>query len=192
MSKSSGSKGRGRNRGSNSKRSHGRSDNHNSHGSRNRGNAQQLMDKYLALARDSVAQGDRISAENYFQHADHYHRLVSAKNETQETRRKNQEKQNGTTVANGEQSSDNISQAFTPKEQVIDEQNSQTEYAKDGKPLGDGADNVLTDDENSQGSLDSHLTLKAKKENSLEKHSYNGQDSKEDVSQEIDNQDSKL
>lgn len=43
-----------------------------------RGNAHQLMDKYLALARDASASGDRVLAENYFQHADHYYRVMSS------------------------------------------------------------------------------------------------------------------
>jgi hypothetical protein len=49
-----------------------------------RGNAQQLMDKYLALGRDASAQGDRVLAENYFQHADHYYRVINARFEGQQ------------------------------------------------------------------------------------------------------------
>jgi len=88
MSKSSGSKGRGRNRNSGGKRSQGRGGNYDPNTGRNRGNAQQLMDKYLTLARDAASQGDRIAAENYFQHADHYYRVVYARNEQQEARRR--------------------------------------------------------------------------------------------------------
>jgi hypothetical protein len=36
------------------------------------------LEKYLALARDATAAGDRIAAENYFQHAEHYYRILSA------------------------------------------------------------------------------------------------------------------
>jgi hypothetical protein len=43
-----------------------------------RGNAQQVVEKYLALARDASLAGDRITAEGYFQHAEHYYRLMSA------------------------------------------------------------------------------------------------------------------
>jgi len=43
-----------------------------------RGTAQQLHEKYLALARDASSAGDRIAAESYFQHADHYHRILNA------------------------------------------------------------------------------------------------------------------
>lgn len=43
-----------------------------------RGSASQVLEKYLALARDASASGDRIAAENYFQHAEHYYRILSA------------------------------------------------------------------------------------------------------------------
>ena len=43
-----------------------------------RGNARQVMEKYLALAREASSSGDRIAAEGYFQHAEHYYRLMSA------------------------------------------------------------------------------------------------------------------
>ena len=41
-----------------------------------RGNATQLYEKYQSLARDSVSSGDRIAAESYLQHAEHYYRVM--------------------------------------------------------------------------------------------------------------------
>ena len=49
-----------------------------------RGTAQQVLDKYLALANDAQLSGDRINAESYFQYAEHYHRVLSANAATQE------------------------------------------------------------------------------------------------------------
>ena len=43
-----------------------------------RGTAQQIAEKYMALARDASSWGDLIVAENYLQHAEHYQRIVSA------------------------------------------------------------------------------------------------------------------
>lgn len=43
-----------------------------------RGNAMQVYDKYLALARDAQASGDRVKAESLLQHAEHYYRIVLA------------------------------------------------------------------------------------------------------------------
>lgn len=52
-----------------------------------RGNAHQVYEKYLTLARDATASGDRVLAESLFQHADHYFRIYSAFNEESEARR---------------------------------------------------------------------------------------------------------
>jgi len=43
-----------------------------------RGNANQIYDKYLQYARDAQTSGDRINAEAYFQHAEHYFRIMMA------------------------------------------------------------------------------------------------------------------
>jgi hypothetical protein len=41
-----------------------------------RGTAHQILEKYLTHARDSSSSGDKILAENYYQHAEHYLRLI--------------------------------------------------------------------------------------------------------------------
>jgi len=46
-----------------------------------RGTAQQLFEKYLQLGRDATSAGDRVMAESYFQHAEHYFRIVNAINQ---------------------------------------------------------------------------------------------------------------
>lgn len=43
-----------------------------------RGTASHIADKYLALARDALSTGDVIVAESYFQHAEHYNRIIMA------------------------------------------------------------------------------------------------------------------
>ena len=46
-----------------------------------RGTANHVAEKYLQLARDAQSSGDPVSAENYFQHAEHYFRLIAAAQE---------------------------------------------------------------------------------------------------------------
>ena len=46
-----------------------------------RGTASHVADKYVQLARDAQASGDPVAAENYFQHAEHYYRLIAAAQE---------------------------------------------------------------------------------------------------------------
>jgi Domain of unknown function (DUF4167) len=41
-----------------------------------RGTPQQIIDKYQALARDAQVSGDRVAAESYLQHSEHYSRLL--------------------------------------------------------------------------------------------------------------------
>jgi hypothetical protein len=49
-----------------------------------RGTAQQLFEKYLQLGRDSTSSGDRVTAEAFFQHAEHYFRILNAMNQAQQ------------------------------------------------------------------------------------------------------------
>lgn len=43
-----------------------------------RGNAYQVFERYVALAREAASSGDRIAAENLYQHAEHYFRIMNA------------------------------------------------------------------------------------------------------------------
>tara|TARA_Y100001934_G_scaffold49619_1_gene60311 strand:- start:18550 stop:19044 length:495 start_codon:yes stop_codon:yes gene_type:complete len=86
-----------------SKRSRGRNSNRRNGPSRNqtydsngpsvriRGNAVQVHEKYLAMARDASSSGDRISAENFLQHAEHYYRILAAQREEAEARGEKQQ-----------------------------------------------------------------------------------------------------
>jgi hypothetical protein len=56
-----------------------------------RGNAYQINEKYLTLARDAASAGDRILAESYLQHAEHYQRAI---NEMTEEFNQQQQSQN--------------------------------------------------------------------------------------------------
>src|SRR5690242_14134464 len=46
-----------------------------------RGTASHIAEKYMQLARDAQGSGDPVAAENYFQHAEHYFRLIAAAQE---------------------------------------------------------------------------------------------------------------
>jgi hypothetical protein len=43
-----------------------------------RNNAQNALNRHLDLARDALSSGDETRAENHFQHADHYQRVINA------------------------------------------------------------------------------------------------------------------
>src|SRR5580700_1929996 len=48
-----------------------------------RGNAYQVFERYVALAREAALSGDRIAAENLYQHAEHYFRVMNANGDGQ-------------------------------------------------------------------------------------------------------------
>jgi uncharacterized protein DUF4167 len=60
-----------------------------------RGTAQQLFEKYLQLGRDATSGGDRVMAEGYFQHAEHYFRILNAINQAAQQNQQNGQQQGG-------------------------------------------------------------------------------------------------
>jgi len=59
-----------------------------------RGTPQQIIDKYNQLARDSQLSNDRVSTENFQQHAEHYVRLLSEAQREMDSRREQQDREN--------------------------------------------------------------------------------------------------
>ena len=59
---------------------HGMSSNYDSNGPdvKIKGTASQVQDRYQVLARDALSMGNRVVAENYYQHAEHYQRIINA------------------------------------------------------------------------------------------------------------------
>ena len=43
--------------------------------------AEKLLEKYNTLAKEALSSGDRILSENYFQHAEHFSRIIDGKNQ---------------------------------------------------------------------------------------------------------------
>ena len=75
---------------------------------RNNHNASKLIEKYSNLAREALSSGDKILSENYFQHADHFMRILNEK----EIQKKN------IISSNNEKSQENISSLNKPQNEV--------------------------------------------------------------------------
>src|SRR4029077_10409918 len=58
-----------------------------------RGSAANVYEKYLQLARDANSSGDRVMAENYLQHAEHYYRIMAAQAQQQQQYQQQQAQQ---------------------------------------------------------------------------------------------------
>ena len=77
---------------------------------RNNHNASKLIEKYSNLAREALSNGDKILSENYFQHADHFTRILSE----QEIFKKSRSSDNGlqssekTDLKNNEKSQETV------------------------------------------------------------------------------------
>src|SRR5215831_19023953 len=75
-----------------------------------RGTASHIAEKYLQLARDARSSGDPVAAENYYQHAEHYFRLIAA---AQEQFRQNQQQQRGEEVISTSDDSEDDGENFS-------------------------------------------------------------------------------
>ena len=77
---------------------------------RNNHNASKLIEKYNNLAREALSGGDKILSENYFQHADHFTRILNEKEIQKKTIFKNQISENNNLGDNKEKNIENLSE----------------------------------------------------------------------------------
>ena len=108
-----------------------------------RGTASHVAEKYVQLARDARSSGDPVAAENYYQHAEHYFRLIAA---AQEQFRQNQpqprtENEMVTTSEDGDDDSESFSNfgqepGFVPVQQqpFVPRDNNQRDHQREGQP----------------------------------------------------------
>jgi hypothetical protein len=108
-----------------------------------RGTASHVAEKYVQLARDARSSGDPVAAENYYQHAEHYFRLIAA---AQEQFRQNQPQprtENEMPSEDGDDESESFSNfgqepGFVPAQQQPfvprDNNNQQRDHQREGQP----------------------------------------------------------
>ena len=90
-----------------------------------RGNASHIAEKYSVLARDALTSGDTVMAENYFQHAEHYFRIVAiaqqnAPQNTQNTQNSQQNRHSNDDNRNQNTDSRNDSRGDGPQPELED------------------------------------------------------------------------
>ncbi len=96
-------RGRNRNNNRNNNNNHNRSMDSNGPDVKVRGTASTIYEKYTAMARDAASSGNRVKAENYRQHAEHYLRLMNIQEAAKQEAR---EKAEAERAARGESSDD--------------------------------------------------------------------------------------
>lgn len=101
-----------------------------------RGTPQQIIEKYQILARDAQLSNDRVAEQNFFQHAEHYARMLSeAQREMardQENRRDQPESQNNGGQNNGSQNGGNQNNGGQNGNQNGSSQNNRDRRERDG------------------------------------------------------------
>ncbi|WP_417513055.1 DUF4167 domain-containing protein [Minwuia sp.] len=85
-----------------------------------RGNANQVYDKYSQLARDASASGDIVTAEGYWQHAEHYYRIMMSMQQNRPSQQSSQNDQQ-----------DNDDQQQQPQQQQPQQQNNEKNERND-------------------------------------------------------------
>lgn len=111
-----------------------------------RGNARQVYEKYLTLARDASSAGDRVAAEAYYQHAEHYFRILSDSTDPQPSGRRQEERQvqvngdDGTSDAGDEPAGGANGDAVRSAEDAGEAQRNGTTANEAGAQVGNGQD----------------------------------------------------
>ena len=82
---------------------------------RNNHNASKLIEKYNNLAREALSNGDKILSENYFQHADHFTRILSDQENSKKLKFSQNPKVNSEDKEKNENESDDPSENKTNK-----------------------------------------------------------------------------
>jgi hypothetical protein len=90
---------------------------------RNNHNAPKLIEKYENLAREALSSGDKILSENYFQHADHFTRILNEQEAYKKARYAS------TNELNKELPEDNVAE-----EEVIEEESKSKVVSKKEEP----------------------------------------------------------
>ena len=75
---------------------------------RNNHNAPKLIEKYNDLAREALSNGDKILSENYFQHADHFMRILAEQEKNKSSKVSDSKIQNETSVLENNNKDQNI------------------------------------------------------------------------------------
>ena len=105
---------------------------------RNNHNAAKLIEKYNDLAREALSHGDKILSENYLQHADHFTRVLTEReNFRKEKYSQNEENKNGTNQVSQEEISLTSNEIVDDTEEISKENHDKDESKKSAKSIVD-------------------------------------------------------
>ncbi len=106
-----------------------------------RGTASHVAEKYVQLARDARSSGDPVAAENYYQHAEHYFRLIAAAQDQFRQHQPQPRTETETASEDGDDESENFSHfvqepGFVPVQQqpFVPRDNNPRDHQREGQP----------------------------------------------------------
>ena len=112
-----------------------------------RGTASHVAEKYVQLARDARSSGDPVAAENYYQHAEHYFRLIAAAQEQFRQNLPQPRTENEMPADDGDDESESFSnfgqepgfvpaqpQPFVPRDNPPRSDHQRGDHQRDGQP----------------------------------------------------------
>ncbi|WP_347824827.1 DUF4167 domain-containing protein [uncultured Planktomarina sp.] len=102
-----------------------------------RGTPQQIIEKYQLLTRDAQLSGDRVAAENFQQHAEHYMRLLADAQREIEARRDQQDRENREKQAQRDQERGERSDRAEPRRNSGDDEHAKMPSALDVADFSD-------------------------------------------------------
>ncbi|WP_371168920.1 DUF4167 domain-containing protein [Aliiroseovarius sp. 2305UL8-7] len=108
-----------------------------------RGTPQQIIDKYTQLARDAFLSNDRVAAENFQQHAEHYTRLLSEAQKEMEARRLQSDQQNR--ERQQREREEREARAERKASQEVAGEGEQPDISTQPEPVADDADSGLVE-----------------------------------------------
>jgi hypothetical protein len=119
-----------------------------------RGTPQQIIDKYNQLARDAQLSNDRVAAENFQQHAEHYLRMLAeaqreqAERQSQQQQNQERQQQRNSNNNSGQQGDSQPQNSGQPQASQRDGDDTQT-AARSGQDGGDDVIDVASGDSES-------------------------------------------
>ncbi len=110
-----------------------------------RGTASTVFEKYQSLARDAMTSGDRIAAENYYQHAEHYYRVMQATKQQEGEQRDNRGRGQQNRGGRGNDANGDATAATAEEEKTVVTEEAAAEAASDAPDNAQEAEVIRTD-----------------------------------------------
>ena len=102
-----------------------------------RGSASQIYEKYMQYVRDAQTSGDRVKAENFLQHAEHYYRIMAANAPKERPAQNNEQPAENAEATQGAEQPSEAETASTDPLKVVDQADDKSAETTDAQQPSD-------------------------------------------------------